>query len=111
MTDATNAGAREQRRRAASGEAGEGTRTGSSRVDLSTLVDAEIDELPAAEPTRTGSRRALAYLGVCLVLIGLNLRSVFSSLSAVLPEVTSQAGLPGWSVVVLMPMPETSISA
>jgi len=107
MTDATNAGAREQRRRAASAEAGEGTRTGSSLVDLSNLVDAEIDELPAAEPTRVGSRRALAYLGVCLVLIGLNLRSVFSSLSAVLPEVTAQAGLPGWSVVVLTTVPVT----
>ncbi|MFP5311643.1 MAG: MFS transporter, partial [Actinomycetes bacterium] len=76
-------------------------------MDPSTLVDAEIDELPAAAPTRVGSRRALVYLGVCLVLIGLNLRSVFSSLSAVLPEVTAQAGLPGWSVVVLTTVPVT----
>src|SRR5688572_23885110 len=43
------------------------------------LVDAEIDELPAAEPTLVGSRRGLVYLGLCLVLIGLNLRTVFSS--------------------------------
>lgn len=49
----------------------------------------------------------MAYLGVCLVLIGLNLRSVFSSLSTVLPEVTSQAALPGWSVVVLTTVPVT----
>ena len=45
----------------------------------SLLVDAEIDDVPAPEPTRVGSRRSLAYLGVCLVLIGLNLRTVFSS--------------------------------
>lgn len=72
-----------------------------------TLVDAEIDEVPAAEPAQAGSPRALAYLGLCLVLIGLNLRTVFSSFSAVLPEITSSAGLPGWSVVVLTTVPVT----
>ncbi|WP_285243759.1 MFS transporter [Pseudarthrobacter sp. fls2-241-R2A-127] len=107
MTDATNAEAMRQRQRAVSGDPQVRARTGSSRVDPGTLVDAEIDELPAAGPTRVGGRRALVYLGVCLVLIGLNLRSVFSSLSAVLPEVTSQAGLPGWSVVVLTTVPVT----
>ncbi|HET8878400.1 MAG TPA: MFS transporter, partial [Arthrobacter sp.] len=71
------------------------------------LVDAEIDDVPAAEPTAVGSRRALAYLGVCLVLIGLNLRSVFSSLGAVLPEVTAAAGLPDWAVALLTTAPVT----
>ncbi|MET1065293.1 MAG: MFS transporter, partial [Arthrobacter sp.] len=71
------------------------------------LVDAEIDDVPAAQPTRVASRRTLAYLGVCLVLIGLNLRTVFSSFSAVLPEVTADAGLPGWAVVVLTTVPVT----
>nr|WP_142045285.1 MFS transporter [Arthrobacter sp. SLBN-100] len=71
------------------------------------MVDAEIDELPAPEPTQLGSRRALGYLGLCLVLIGLNLRTVFSSFSAVLPEITSQAALPGWAVVVLTTVPVT----
>ncbi|MET1064376.1 MAG: MFS transporter [Arthrobacter sp.] len=71
------------------------------------LVYAEIDDVPAAEPTRVAGRRALAYLGVCLVLIGLNLRTVFSSFSAVLPEVTADAGLPGWAVVVLTTVPVT----
>ena len=71
------------------------------------LVDAEIDDVPAAEPTRVGSRRALVYLGLCLVLIGLNLRTVFSSFSAVLPEVTADVGLPGWAVVVLTTVPVT----
>ncbi len=72
-----------------------------------TLVDAEIDDVPPARPTRAGSRRSFAYLGVCLVLIGLNLRTVFSSFSAVLPEVSADAGLPGWAVVVLTTAPVT----
>ena len=79
------------------------------RPDL--LVDAEIDDVPAASPTElpngAGSRRALAYLGLCLVLIGLNLRTVFSSFAAVLPEIRSDAGLPGWAVVVLTTAPVT----
>lgn len=75
--------------------------------DRSVLVDAEIDEVPAAEPTRVSGRRGLIYLGVCLVLIGLNLRTVFSSFSAVLPEITADAGLPGWAVVVLTTAPVT----
>ncbi|QOT15704.1 CynX/NimT family MFS transporter [Paenarthrobacter sp. YJN-5] len=70
-------------------------------------VDAEIDEDPAPAPTQLKGKRALAYLAVCLILIGLNLRTVFSSFSAVLPEVTSDAGLPGWSVVVLTTVPVT----
>ncbi len=73
----------------------------------SSLVDAETDETPAAAPTRVGNRRQLAYLGLCLVLIGLNLRTVFSSFSAVLPEVTAQASLPGWAIVVLTTVPVT----
>jgi CP family cyanate transporter-like MFS transporter len=79
------------------------------------LVDAEIDDVPTASPTRLqdgrGSRRALLYLGLCLVLIGLNLRTVFSSFAAVLPEVTSDAGLPGWAVVVLTTVPVTLLGA
>ena len=81
---------------------------GRVRNDTSgTLVDAEIDEVPAAEPTRISGPRALVYLGVCLVLIGLNLRTVFSSFAAVLPEIRSDAGLPGWAVVVLTTVPVT----
>ncbi|OFI38748.1 MFS transporter [Arthrobacter sp. SW1] len=71
------------------------------------LVDAEIDEVPAAAPTRVASKRGLVYLGICLVLIGVNLRTVFSSFSALLPEITADAGLPGWAVVVLTTVPVT----
>jgi CP family cyanate transporter-like MFS transporter len=81
---------------------------GRVRSDTSgTLVDAEVDELPAAEPTQISGPRGLVYLGVCLVLIGLNLRTVFSSFAAVLPEIRSDAGLPGWAVVVLTTVPVT----
>jgi MFS transporter, CP family, cyanate transporter len=59
---------------------------------------------PPADPT---SRRALVYLAVCVVLIGLNLRTVFSSFSAILPEITAAAGLPGWAVTVLTTAPVT----
>ncbi|MEO8283009.1 MAG: CynX/NimT family MFS transporter [Pseudarthrobacter sp.] len=89
-----------------------GAVTRTDNVDVpGLLVDAEIDDVPPASPTALPdgprSRRALAYLGLCLVLIGLNLRTVFSSFSAVLPEITSDAGLPGWAVVVLTTMPVT----
>ena len=46
-------------------------------------------------------------MGICLVLIGLNLRTVFSSFAAVLPEVTADAGLPAWAVMVLTTVPVT----
>nr|WP_028270863.1 MFS transporter [Arthrobacter sp. UNC362MFTsu5.1] len=115
VTEATNraknAAASEPSSKPSRNSAGNAAQTkapGRFRSDTSgTLVDAEIDELPAAEPTRVSSRRGLVYLGVCLVLIGLNLRTVFSSFAAVLPEIRSDAGLPGWAVVVLTTVPVT----
>lgn len=75
------------------------------QVDAGTgNVHAPATAIPAPPVT---SRRALAYLGLCLVLIGLNLRTVFSSFAAVLPEITADAGLPGWAVVVLTTVPVT----
>jgi CP family cyanate transporter-like MFS transporter len=44
---------------------------------------------------------------VCVVLVGLNLRTVFSSFSAILPEITAAAGLPGWAVTALTTSPVT----
>ncbi|TLM71170.1 MFS transporter [Pseudarthrobacter sp. NamB4] len=102
MTEATDAAAKKRRTGQPAAE-----RQAENPVQPDNLVDAEIDELPAPAPTALGSRRQLAYLGLCLVLIGLNLRTVFSSFSAVLPEVTAQASLPGWAVVVLTTAPVT----
>lgn len=73
----------------------------------SIAVDAETNEEPPADATVLRGKRGLVYLGLCLVLIGLNLRTVFSSFSAVLPEITSDAGLPGWALVVLTTVPVT----
>jgi CP family cyanate transporter-like MFS transporter len=93
--------------KATDADAGKHRGAPSKILDDGNLVDAEIDEPPAPEPTRAGKGKGLVYLGLCLVLIGLNLRTVFSSFSAVLPEVTAQAALPGWAVVVLTTVPVT----
>ena len=76
--------------------------------ELDHSVGAVLRRRPRAEPhPGRPAAGSSAYLGVCLVLIGLNLRTVFSSFSAVLPEVTADAGLPGWAVVVLTTVPVT----
>src|SRR6478736_424769 len=72
--------------------------------DLDHSAGAVLRDGPAGPP-RAAGRRQLAYLGICLVLIGLNLRTVFSSFAAVLPEVTADAGLPAWAVMVLTTVP------
>ncbi|MDJ0319107.1 MFS transporter [Pseudarthrobacter sp. PS3-L1] len=61
----------------------------------------------SAAPVPRHGRTVLVLLGACLVLVGLNLRTVFSSFSAVLPELTADIGLPGWAVVVLTTVPVT----
>lgn len=69
------------------------------------LIDAEIDERPAPEPTRIGTKAGLFYLAACIVLIGLNLRTLFSSFSAILPEIIAATGMPGWLVSSLTTIP------
>ncbi|MEA3090866.1 MAG: transporter, family, cyanate transporter [Caballeronia sp.] len=49
-------------------------------------IDAEIDGAPPPVAS-TRSRRAQVFLGVSLVLLAFNLRPIFSSLGALLPEV------------------------
>ncbi|MBD7994739.1 MFS transporter [Arthrobacter sp. Sa2CUA1] len=65
-----------------------------------------VIEAPAphrAEDTAGGgpSGRGLLLLGICIVLIGLNLRTVFSSFSAILPEITAASGIPAGLITVL----------
>ncbi|MDR6506909.1 CP family cyanate transporter-like MFS transporter [Arthrobacter oryzae] len=103
MTEASNAAGKTAAKTAAKASSRARTQNGTT----GTLVDAEVDELPAAAPTQVSGPRGLIYLGVCLVLIGFNLRTVFSSFAAVLPEIRSDAGLPGWAVVVLTTVPVT----
>ncbi|GAB3277444.1 MFS transporter [Sinomonas notoginsengisoli] len=49
----------------------------------------------------------LAFLGLCLVLIGLNLRTAFSSFAAVLTEVRASGTVPEWAVSLLTTAPVT----
>ncbi|MGM7669691.1 MFS transporter [Microbacterium sp. A93] len=47
------------------------------------------------------------YLAVCVVLVSLNLRTLFSSLSAILPEIMAVTALPAWGVTLLTTVPIT----
>ncbi|WP_308465115.1 MFS transporter [Rathayibacter soli] len=58
-----------------------------------------------AHPARIGSRAALIYLAVCIVLIALNVRTLFSSFSAILPEIVAATGMPALLVGVLTTAP------
>ncbi|UYB36039.1 MFS transporter [Arthrobacter koreensis] len=63
-----------------------------------TAVQAPEHAAPPQGPSRS---RAGILLAVCIVLIGLNLRTVFSSFSAILPEITAASGMPAALVSVL----------
>ncbi|MEO6942675.1 MAG: MFS transporter [Terrimesophilobacter sp.] len=58
-----------------------------------------------AHPTRMGSHTALIYLAVCIVLIALNLRTLFSSFSAILPEIVAATGASALLVSVVTTAP------
>ena len=57
------------------------------------LIDAEADSVPAPEPYRPPTASARFLLGASLVLIAFNLRPLFSSASALLPEIRDVLGL------------------
>lgn len=59
----------------------------------SDLVDAEAGSVPAAPATPARTRREKWVLGASLVLIAFNLRTVFSSLSVLLPDIMRETGL------------------
>ncbi|WP_051389488.1 MFS transporter [Arthrobacter sp. 35W] len=71
------------------------------------LVDAEVDEVPAPEPTATSRGLSLLYIAVALILCGLNLRTVFSSFAAVLQEATAATGMAPALVALLSTVPVT----
>jgi CP family cyanate transporter-like MFS transporter len=58
-----------------------------------TLVDIEIESVPAPGPTPVGGPGGRILLGVSLVLVAFNLRPVFASLSAVLPDAARDLAL------------------
>ncbi|MEZ2132785.1 MULTISPECIES: CynX/NimT family MFS transporter [unclassified Sinorhizobium] len=77
-----------------------------SALDLADeqLIDAEIDNVPPP-PAPSMSSGASLLLGTSLVLIAFNLRPVFSSASALLPEIISHLGLSSTGASLLTTLP------
>ena len=69
------------------------------------LIDAEADSVPAPEPHRSKSTMVRVLLGASLVLIAFNLRPVFSSASALLPEIRDVLGLSSTGASLLTTLP------
>lgn len=69
------------------------------------LVDAEADEIPPPQSHAGRSAAARLVLGISLVLIAFNLRPVFSSASALLPEIRSGMGLSSFGASLLTTLP------
>lgn len=69
------------------------------------LVDAEADSVPQPQPSVPKSRRARIVLGASLVLIAFNLRSLFSSLSVLLPEAMHETGMSTTGASLLTTLP------
>ncbi|MBD8042520.1 MFS transporter [Arthrobacter sp. Sa2BUA2] len=72
---------------------------GNSTAVAVAVAVAAPDRTPG--PGAPAGKRGLLLLGICIVLVGLNLRTVFSSFSAILPEITAASGIPPGLVTVL----------
>ena len=75
------------------------------------LIDAETDSVPPVQPPAAMSSTARILLGVSLVLIAFNLRPVFSSASALLPEIRSGLGLSPLGASLLTTLPVVCLGA
>ncbi|MGG6894313.1 CynX/NimT family MFS transporter [Rhizobium sp. BR 315] len=69
------------------------------------MIDAEADEIPPPQPHRGKSPIGRFILGVSLVLIAFSLRPVFSSASALLPEIRAGLGLSASGTSILTTLP------
>lgn len=76
-----------------------------------TMIDAEIDSVPAPLPPLKQSTAARLLLGASLVLIAFNLRPVFSSASALLPEIRIELGLSPLGASLLTTLPVVCLGA
>jgi CP family cyanate transporter-like MFS transporter len=74
------------------------------------LIDAEADSTPQPVPPSTSPAGRLV-LGASLVLIAFNLRPVFSSASALLPEIRSELGLSTLGASLLTTLPVVCLGA
>ncbi|WP_454853627.1 CynX/NimT family MFS transporter [Rhizobium binxianense] len=75
------------------------------------LIDAEADSLPPPAAPAGQSAAARVLLGASLVLIAFNLRPVFSSASALLPEIRSELGLSALGASLLTTLPVVCLGA
>lgn len=75
------------------------------------LIDAEADEVPPPQPHVSKSPIGRFFLAASLVLIAANLRPVFSSASALLPEIRSEYGLSSLGASVLTTLPVVCLGA
>ena len=86
--------------------------TTQSQTDASRdLIDAEVDDLPPPQPQQGQSALARFLLGASLVLIALNLRPVFSSASALLPEIRTVFDLSSIGASLLTTLPVICLGA
>ncbi|WP_155810830.1 CynX/NimT family MFS transporter [Phyllobacterium sp. UNC302MFCol5.2] len=69
------------------------------------LINAEADSVPEPRAPQFSSRSVAIITGLSLVLIAFNLRPVFSSASALLPEIIAQTGLSSFGAGVLTTLP------
>lgn len=69
------------------------------------LIDAEIDSTPTPRAPVFSSKTIEIITGMSLVLIAFNLRPLFSSASALLPEIIAQTGLSSFGAGVLTTLP------
>ncbi|NTS32392.1 CynX/NimT family MFS transporter [Phyllobacterium sp. BT25] len=69
------------------------------------LINAEADSVPEPRAPQFSSRSIAIVTGLSLVLIAFNLRPVFSSASALLPEIIAQTGLSSFGAGVLTTLP------
>ncbi len=69
------------------------------------LINAEADSIPPPRAPVFASRPAAIITGLSLVLIAFNLRPVFSSASALLPEIIAHTGLSSFGAGVLTTLP------
>src|SRR3954447_14117333 len=74
-------------------------------LDLADVELVDIEAGAAPRPTPVKSRAGRILLGLCLVLIAFNLRPVFSSLSALLPEVMASLTLSPAAASLLTTLP------
>jgi CP family cyanate transporter-like MFS transporter len=75
------------------------------------LVDAEAGSLPPPQATPVRGVADRFLLGASLVLIAFNLRPVFSSASALLPEIRSELGLSALGASLLTTLPVVCLGA